>query len=178
MVFINIKDKIIELYKKNKKLFFISIMSLILAIVILVFPIKNNANTETKQSYIEINNASTYNDIIEKKIESLLENLSSIKSAKVMVMTNSSAEHKYLVQKETTKTNNDSKENIIEKEEVVYEKNGSNQTPVLVSTVYPKITGVLIVLNKVDNSTKVSLQNAIAGVLNIDASCIFILQDR
>ena len=65
-----------------------------------------------------------------------------------------------------------------EKENVVYDKNGSSQSPILVSTDYPKVVGVLVVLNKVSPSIKLSIQNSISGVLNIDADSIFILQDE
>jgi len=88
-------------------------------------------------------------------------------------MVDSSEKYIYLTQSENTKSG----ESEVVKEEVVYEKNGSSQSPIKVMTEYPKVTGVMIVTNKIDVSTKISIQNAIAGVLNIDSSCIFILQD-
>ena len=63
-------------------------------------------------------------------------------------------------------------------EEVVYEKNGSNSSAIVVSKTMPKIVGVWIVINEVSPSTKLAITNSICSVLNIDASSISILQER
>lgn len=176
-IFIKIKDKMQQLYKKNKKLFFVS-----LAVIVVVFSLffipKQDENLDELKSNIEQDSTSSYSQMIELKIENMLSNISAISLVDVMVMVDSSPTINYLTQKESTKTTGSSGESVIEKEEIVYEKNGSSQVPVIVSTTYPKITGVLLVLNNVDVSTKISIQNAVAGVLNISSDSIFILQDR
>ena len=177
-IFIKIKDKLLFLYDKNKKLFFIFIF-VILAVIVLMFyqnPILKSENSITIDNHkIQTN---SYIDKLELKIESMLKNISSVNQVSVMVMAESTEIKNYLTQSESTKTTNSSGDSEIIKEEIIYEKNGSSQTPVVISVTYPKIKGVFIVLNKIDASTKVSIQNAVAGVLNIDTTSIFILQDR
>lgn len=169
-----IKEKLQLLFNKNKKLFFATVICIILIVVVLFFPTgKSESSIENKDFYVS-ENVSSYCELIENKIERMLKSIAAISSADVMVMAESSPKYVYLTQTETTVSG----ENSTTKEEIIYEKNGSSQSPVLVSTIYPKITGVLITINKIDSSTKLSIQNAISGVLNIDSSCIFILQDR
>ena len=175
--FVKIKDKMQELYKKNKKLFFISLAMIIFVIALFFVPNQLQKQDENKLNQTK-NESASYAEMIELKIENMLSYISSIKLSKVMVVVESTPQINYLKQNESTKTTNSSGESIVEKEEIIYEKNGSSQTPVVVSTTYPKISGVLIVLNRIDASTKISIENAISGVLNISADCIFILQDR
>ena len=63
-------------------------------------------------------------------------------------------------------------------ETVVFEKNGSSSNPIVVATIAPKISGVLIVVNKIQASTKLSIINSVSIVLNVPESCITILQEQ
>lgn len=172
-----IKEKIQQLYKKNKKLFFITVAVISILLSLFLIPKKDK-----DINGLELNSdnlmSSSYSQKLERKIESMLIKISSINKVNVLIMVDSSPTTNYLTQKESTKTTGSSGESLVEKEEIVYEKSGSTQKPVEISTTYSKITGVLIVINQIDASTKISLQNAVAGVLNISSDSIFILQDR
>ncbi len=173
-IFNNIKEKISGLYKSNKKLFFAFIAVLIVAAIVLFLPLESSKSNQSNSEQTEnISPSLSYAEMLENKLANMLLKVSNIKSAKVLVMVDSSEKYIYLTQSESTKTG----ESEVLKEEVVYEKNGSSQSPIKVMTEYPKVSGVMIVTNKIDASTKISIQNAIAGVLNIDSTCIFILQD-
>ena len=173
-IFVKIKEKLIELYKKNKKLFFAALFLIIVAAVMLFLPTQNTKNDSKVLAENEnFSENLSYISSLENKLANMLLKLSVIDSVKVLVMADESEKYVYLTQTETTKNG----ENEIIKEEIVYDKNGSSQSPIKVMTEYPKISGVMIVINKVDASTKISIQNAVAGVLNIDSSCIYILQD-
>ena len=169
--FVKIKEKLGVLYKKNKKLFFVALA--VLFVVCLMFFVPQKKSQTTQVNHVS-GGESSYVDKIESKIKNLLSNISTINLVDVMVVVESSEIINYLTQKETIKSG----DSITEKEEIVYEKNGSTQTPISVSVTYPKICGVILILNKIDASTKLSIQNALSGVLNIDSNCIFILQDR
>ena len=103
--------------------------------------------------------------------------MKSVSKVKVFVMIESSSMSEYLTEKEVVEIENSGGKTTTTKTVVVYQKDGSKSSPVQVSVMPPKISGVLIFLNKIDASTKLSITNAIACVLNIDASCISILQD-
>ena len=92
-------------------------------------------------------------------------------------MTNGTSTDNYLFETDIVNNSSQSNQNITEKKEVVYQKNGSSNQPVKISTSYPEITGVLIYINKIDAIIKINIQKAISTVLNVDQSCIYILQE-
>ena len=174
-VFVKIKEKIKEVYEKNRKLFFVAIALILVGLFVLFFPFNNLSQTEIRGGdEVENYDNGSYVCALENKLENMLLKISNISFAKVLIMVEESPRENFLVQKETSKTG----DTVVEKEEIVYEKNGSAQVPVTMSVTYPNVTGVLLVLNKIDASTKLSIQNSLAGVLNVDVDCIFILQDR
>ena len=119
-----------------------------------------------------------YADKIENKLELLISKLDSIKDVSVMVMIESSPKVTYLTESTTkteTKENNSVSEIITT---VVFEKNGSISTPIVVTTINPQITGVLIVTNKISSATKLAIINSVSNVLNISESCICLLQEN
>ena len=171
--------KIKELYLKNKKMFFASVILVVLILIVLFYPFNKSQNDDNNsQILVEDSGLNSYSKTLETKIKNMLLKLSSIDRVDVMVILNSSVVNNFLTQKESTKTSNSAGDSIVEKEEIVFEKNGSTQKPVLISVSYPKVLSVMVVINNVDASTKLSIKNALSGVLNIDSSCIFILQDR
>ncbi len=176
-IFVKLKENICLLYKKNKKLFLAAVACLAMILAGVILPILKSSQSANNEEVKSIN-YSSYVDMLESKIKNILLNISQIETVDVLIVADSTEKKVFLTQTETTTSKNDNNENVVVKEEIVYDKNGSSQSPVLVTTVYPKVLSVLISINKVDSSTKISLQNAVSGVLNIDTSCIFILQDR
>ena len=63
--------------------------------------------------------------------------------------------------KETTITNSEGTKTELTTT-VVFEKNGSISTPVVITTLMPKVKGVLIITNKINASTKISIINSIS----------------
>lgn len=178
-IFIKIKQFFVKFYTTNKKLFFIFIG---LCVVVIggfcsIVVKENRAVTNNTKTQIETQ-SSDYASSIENKIKKVLNSLDAIKKVDVFVMVDSSQKNEYLTETETVKNLMGGTETETKKETIVFEKDGSKSSPVVVSKVNPKITGVLICINKIDASTKVSILNSLATVLNIDSSCISILQDR
>lgn len=177
--FVKIKEKINNLYKKDKRLFFVLVVLFLALVCVFFIPTnkksKNNQTNEINQQ--QLFDSDDYSSYVENKIKTMLLKLSNISFVDVFVVCESSLINNYQTQKESTKTTNSSGETIVEKEEIVFEKNGSSQSPILITITNPKILSVMLVLNKVDASTKLSIKNAVAGVLNISVDCIFILQD-
>lgn len=178
LYFAKIKSFICEMYKRNKKLFFLSIG---LFVVIVgsgcSFIFQNKTTKSSSESLNKNASVDSYASSVECKIESILSSMKSVSKVRVFVMVESSSVTKFLTEKEVVEIENSGGKTTTTKTVVVYQKDGSKSSPVQVSVTPPKISGVLIFLNKIDASTKLSITNAVACVLNIDASCISILQD-
>jgi len=175
----SLKSKFVMVFGKNKKLWsFVLIGIMLVAVCVFFFP--NESKKENSQK-IESGFSSSekeYKDVLELKLKQMLLAVNEVETANVMVVCDESEKYVYL--KNITETSSGSGESSSKTitEEVVYEKSGSNSTPILVSKVMPKIVGVLIVINTVSPSTKLAITNSVASVLNIDESRISILQGR
>lgn len=140
------------------------------------FTSKNNSSSKNNTSVST--GILDYTNSVENKLESMLLSLSGISSASVFVMVEATPTVTYLTEtEEVTTTNASGSSTTTKTTTVVFEKDGSISTPITVTTILPKVTGVMVVLNKVSPSTKLNITNAIATVLNIDVSCISILQE-
>lgn len=178
-VFLKIKDGFCNFYKKDKKNFIIIIIcfAIIIGLFVSTFFTNNKKNIE-KTTLLNKTSITDYADKIESKLIGIIEKLDSVTSVDVFVMVEATPTINYLTEtKETTVTNEKGSTSEITTT-VVFEKNGSIQTPVVVTTIMPKITGVLIVTNEINASTKILIKNSISVVLNIDESCISLLQER
>lgn len=172
-----LKSKLSNIYGKNKKMF---VFSLVLIVVLLIYFLylpnggdKDNKTAESSQQ--DALNTKTYADEIEIKIERMLMSISEVTKAEVMVVCESTEVYEYLKNLDETKAENG---NVTSREEVVYEKNGSNSKPIIITTKAPKVVGVWVIVNSVSSSTKLAITNSIKTVLNIDEACINILQER
>lgn len=179
-IFLNFKDKICSFYKKDKKIFFAIAVCLVILVALVISTIsdigkpKSKNNTKKVETVLSVSNYATE---LEDKLENLILKLDSVKNVSVLVMVESTPTVTYLTES-TEKIENKDNNSISEiTTTVVFEKNGSIQTPIVVTTINPKITGVLIVTNKISQSTKLSIKNSVSIVLNIDESCISLLQE-
>lgn len=178
LYFAKIKEFILDMRRRNKKLFLLSLALCGIVVASICMFFLQNKNTKKQQltslSKVTIDD---YSSGVENKIKALLLELKSVSKVDVFVMVESSPILNYLTEKEVVQVTGSAGSTTTTTTTVVYQKDGSKTSPIIVSTTPPKIMGVLIILNKVNASTKVSIINAVACVLNIDASCISILQD-
>ena len=176
----SLKNKFSSLSIKNKKFWYLGIILVVLiALCVFVFP----SSDKDKKDASEINSQTSliskkYEDEIEQKLKQMLLSISEINEASVMVVCDATEKVEYLKNiSETSSGSGDSLSKTIT-EEVVYEKDGSNSSAIVVSKTMPKIMGVWIVINEVSPSTKLAITNSICSVLNIEESRISILQGR
>lgn len=176
--FENLKSKIKTAFNKNKKLFITSLI-LVVVLILTVFFLPTSENKTTHKKQTSEDNVSTSKDsyvsCIEEKIQTMLLSINEITKANVMVLCESSEIVEYLKNKDETISSDGNKTS---SEDVAYKKDGSNTSPIIVSTKMPKIIGVWIIINSVSASTKLSITNSISSVLNIDETSISILQER
>ena len=171
------KEKFMSFYAKNKKMFF-AIVALLIVLLFsfgtMFFSDKKTTSklADNRGEYVSYDD---YSAKIENKIEQLLSGVKSISKVDVFVMIETTPVKNYLkeIEKQTTESGGE-----IVKESIVFEKNNSTTLPIETFVTLPKITGVLIVTNKIDASTKLAITNALAVVLNVDESCISILQEK
>lgn len=174
-----IKQFFTKLYGLNKKLFFAILAVFVLVVCMVGFSFFNTSKTKTKTQNNALNlSHNDYAGVIENKIKNILLSMSAVSEVEVFVMVDSTPKKNYLTEIEESKTTSEKETTETKKETVVFEKDGSASAPIELSITLPKISGVLIFLNKIDSSTKVSIVTALSVVLNIDESCISILQDR
>jgi stage III sporulation protein AG len=175
----NIKENVKKLLNTNKKIFFLTIALIVVMILIFVSTFFKSKNSSSSSATLNQSvSVSDYASDIENKLSQMLILLDSVSSVSVFVMVDSTPEVKYLTEsEEQTSSNSSGTSTTTKTTTVVFEKNGSISTPVAITTIMPKVSGVLIVLNKISASTKLSITNAVSTVLNVDSSCICILQE-
>ena len=111
----------------------------------------------------------------ENRIETLINSISGINGATAFVYTKSSVE---IIYAEDIDKKFSSKEDSItaETQTVVFSKDGSTTSAVVVKKIYPQIEGVLVVAKGVnDEKKRIMIINALASVLGIDISSIEVL---
>ena len=173
------KNNLKNLFLTNKKLFFTSVFAVVALVCVAVFSfVSDKKTTEVKDKNISEISISDYSQKIENKIIDMLSKIDEVKSVSAFVMVDSTPLVKYLTEVEETQTPSDKGTHVSKTETVVFEKNGSSSTPIVVATSAPKISGVLIVVNKIQASTKLSIINSVSIVLNVPESCITILQEQ
>lgn len=174
----SIKNKLSS--SKNKKFWILgTILVVLICLSVFVFPSSNKSkddeNLAKQQTSISVEK---YEYEIEQKLKQMLLSISEISEADVMVVCDATEVVEYLKNKTETTSGSGDTASKTTTEEVVYEKNGSNSSAIVVSKTNPKIVGVWIVINEVSPSTKLSIINSISSVLNINESSISILQGR
>lgn len=177
-VFSNLKSKIVGGFQKNKKLFILTTILIFVLIVSLFFYPKSNkkeTDSSDKTEPLAETSVSDYAGEIESKLKQMLLSIDEVKSANVMVLCESTVINDYLKDKTETKNADGSSSY---SEETAYEKNGSNSSPIIISSKMPKIVGVWVIINEVSPSTKLAITNSISSVLNLSETSISILQER
>ena len=177
-LFLNLKSKI-SLSGKNKKFLTLGIVLLCLILFsVFAFPkTKSSESFENEEPSLSIVESREYEDEIELKIKQMLLAMSEVSVANVMVFCDSSIQYNYLKNISEIVSGSGESMTKTKTEEVVYEKNGSDTSPIITSKIKPKIKAVWIVINQVSPSTKLAIINSIGSVLNLDSSSISILQE-
>lgn len=176
--FVKFRVKISELFNKNKKLFIFTIALIIVVVFCFIFyPTSSSKTNISKNSDVTLNSSNAdYVSKLETKLEEMLMSMNEVTKANVMVMCDSTEIVEYL--KNKNESYNESGSVSSSSEEVAYEKNGSNSSPIIVTTKMPKVVGVWVIINSVSASTKLAITNSIVSVLNVPESSISILQER
>lgn len=166
----NIKLKI----GKKSQMALVGVLTMIM-LIIFFNGIKSNSKSTDSQVRVnnEINSDSSYVETLEDRLQNIISSLKGIQNAKVFIMTETSVEYVYATNEEyRLDAGHEDKST-----EITFEKNGSNSIPIKKLEIYPKITGVLIVADGVDDEKKrLVVLNAVSVALNVEISKIEVLQ--
>ena len=174
---VNLKNKIKPLFLGKKKTVLLVIILCVLSIFILFYSSKGDKTKSSATKNSESISVEDYSSSIENKLQNMLLKIDEVNSVSVMVAVQANPKIEYLTETEEVIETTEKGSSSTKSTTVVFEKNGSVSTPVVVTTIMPKILGVLVVVNNISASTKVSIINSISVVLNIDTACISILQE-
>jgi stage III sporulation protein AG len=172
-----LKNNFLNFFSRNKKLTILVVVLVSAFLFSVIFYPSNGTNNDdgVKNESSQKVESVDYPSQLESKIKSMLMNISEISKVDVMVVCESSEIYEFLKNHEESKTDGGSS---TIRDEVVYQKDGSNSMPIVISSKMPKIVGVWIIVNSISPSTKLAITNSIKSVLNLDESCISILQER
>ena len=163
----NIKDK--------KKIFILLLAIIAICIIFCIGVFDKNKISQNKKSYVS---ADDYSMVLEQKLESMILGVKDVASVDVFVMVGGSVITNYLMETTETETTGASNSTKTTTTKVVYEKANGGTVPIVVSTSYPEVVGVMVVISGVNSSTKLAIKNSISVVLNIPEERICILQEK
>ena len=165
----NLKSKL----KINKKL----ALSLAVVLALVCFALfasslfSSSNKTETKQA----SDQTSYEVFVEQRLSNIINSIKGLSGAKVYVSVGQSPEIIYATdQTDSASTLTSSKSG----QSIVFSKNGTKSEPVIISTKYPEIKGILIVCKGITPKMNLDLTNCLSLVLNVPISCIQIMEGK
>ena len=116
-----------------------------------------------------------YEHYVENKIENIVNSINGISEAKAFVYTKGSIEIIYAEDKEI-KTSGGDNGSLTELQSIVFTKDGTKTSAVVIKKNYPPIEGVLVVAKGVnDEKKRIMIINALATVLDVNITDIEVL---
>ena len=152
----------------------------VLSFVLLLICFNDNNHALTKSESEEalesdITTSEDYEINVENRIVNIVNSINGISDAKVFVYTKSSVEIIYAEDKEV-KTSGAENGSSTELESIVFSKDGTKTSAVVIKKNYPKIEGVLVVAKGAnDEKKRIMIINALATVLDINITDVEVL---
>ena len=160
-------SKLFEKIRDNKKIQIFLICSVLLIVLLYYFI----STTKTNKTNTEVENvASTTTDYVryvEDKLENTLKSIENVRTVNVNVSLETGFEYVYATKDETKTTSSGT----LSSSELIL----VSGQPILLKEIYPKIQGVVVVVNEVDVKTKLAILEAIQTVLEISNEKISII---
>lgn len=158
-------SNLFEKIKESKKMQITIILSIVL--IILAYYFISTAKTTTSSTSEPIDSTSEYVQYIENKLEATIRSIDQVTSVNVNVSLESGFEYVYATNDETKTTSSGT----LSSSDLVL----VSGQPVLLKEIYPKIQGVVIVVNNVDIKTRLSILEAVQTALEISNEKITII---
>ena len=161
---------------KNKKI--LISLAIVLGLVLILLFLRTGTTTTTynKTSSTKEQSFDEYVDYTETRIKNIISSINGVGAVKVLISTDTSIEVCYA--KDVEKKEVNETEYIIQ-ESVVYEKNGSSSSGLIIYKKYPKINGILVVAEGAnDEKVRIMIINALSAVFDVDISKIEVLAGK
>ncbi|MCR5553428.1 MAG: hypothetical protein K6F08_01650 [bacterium] len=165
---IKLKELLSKLKLSKKAMF--SLCAVLFLIVIAIFATSFKSTNKISEKTKTETAVSSYQTFIEGRLVNIISSIKGLDNVKVYVSVGSSPEIVYATDKSSDSTKNG--------ETIVFSKNSSQTTPVIISEKYPEILGVLIVCKGITQKLNLDLTNSLSLVLNVPISCIQILEGK
>ena len=162
---------------KKSQMVVVLILSLVMLIIFFNGLGDDKKTTDITTSKNSETPGTDYVSSLENRMEKILQNLSTISSCEVFIMTETSSRVVYAVdEKKEESMSSGEKKDTSSSTEIVFNKGGSTQTPIVSVEIYPEIVGVLVVAEcSGDEKTRLMIINAISVALNVSNSKIEVL---
>lgn len=170
-----LKEKIIDMLNKDKKVVFFMLLGLMGVFLIFLSEINFDTNNDSVEKCSQQNSDYEYCDYLETKIGEIVSSIDGAGKVKVMITLSESVEYVYAKNQNDTKKINENSENSDNKSDFVIIENNDNDSGLLIKTYEPKIRGVAIVCSGGDNvNVQQQIYSTVSAVLNVSTARISI----
>ena len=160
-------SKLFEKIRDSKKLQILLICSVLLIVLLYYFLSTNKTNKSGAEAENVTSTTTEYVRYVENKLESTIKSIEKVRTVNVNVSLETGFEYVYATKDETKTTSSGT----LSSSELIL----VSGQPVLLKEIYPKIQGVVVVVNEVDVKTKLAILEAIQTVLEISNEKISII---
>ncbi len=172
---IKIKEKLIDLFKKDKKTFLIVVIGFACIILIVLSEIDTVDSQKDKNIKSLTTESNEYCAYLEQRVEDVVSSIDGAGKVKVMITISETTEYVYAQNQNGTKKTNKDSENSDSKSDFVIIEKDNDDSGLLVKTFEPKIRGVAIVCEGGNNPTvQQQIYSTVSAVLNVSTARISI----
>lgn len=169
------KEKIIELFNRDKKTFLIVLVGIIGVFFIMVSELDFDTKNENKKATKFTNDSYEYCLYLEERVADIVSLIEGAGKVEVMITLAETTEYVYAKNQNDTKKTNDNSENLDNQSDFVIIEKDNNDSGLLIKTFEPKIRGVAIVCEGGDNPTvQQQIYSTVSAVLNVSMTRISI----
>lgn len=171
-------NKIKDIFKCDKKLFFIFVIAIV-GIILLLFSELTDGGVEEKDSEV-LHSNEDYAAMIEGKLSEIVSSVDGAGKAEVMVTIETGEENVFARQVKTDEEKNDNKTSSnYEYEYIVIKSGSSTENGMLLKVIEPNIRGVAIVCDGGDNAAvRENIINIVSAVLDIKTNKISVCKRK
>lgn len=170
-----INEKLLETFKKDKKMLFVILVGFIGVFLIALSEISFEDSTDKKNEKITSLDSYEYCAYLENRVEDIVGSIEGAGKVRVMITLAETTEYVYAQNQNGTKKSNKDSENSDNKNSFVIIEKDNNDSGLLIKTFEPKIRGVAIVCDGGDSPTvQQQIYSTVSAVLNVSTARISI----
>lgn len=170
-----INEKLLKVFKKDKKMLLVIFVGFIGVLLIALSEISFDDSTDKNNEKISSSDSYEYCAYIEKRVEDIVSSIDGAGNVRVMITLAETTEYVYAQNQNGTKKSNKDSENSDNKNSFVIIEKDNNDSGLLIKTFEPKIRGVAIVCDGGDSPiVQQQIYSTVSAVLNVSTARISI----